>query len=76
MSELGKERILRTAVRPKKEKKGLLDKYLINGPPSVGVNIYVCVCVLGFRFQGVVVITRYQSLLLPPGKVLPVCVTQ
>jgi hypothetical protein len=26
-------RILSTAVRPKKEKKGLLDKYLINGPP-------------------------------------------
>jgi hypothetical protein len=33
-SELGKERILSTAVRPKKEKKGLLDKDLINGPPK------------------------------------------
>jgi hypothetical protein len=30
-----KERIFRMAVRPKKEKKGLLDKYLINGPPNV-----------------------------------------
>ena len=29
-----KERILSTAVRPKKEKKGPLDKYLINGPPN------------------------------------------
>jgi hypothetical protein len=39
-------------------------------------NARMCVCVLGFRFQGVVVITRFQSLLLPPGKVLPICVTQ
>ena len=29
-----KERIFSTAVRPKKEKKGPLDKYLINGPPT------------------------------------------
>jgi hypothetical protein len=35
-----------------------------------------CVCVQASRFQGVVVITRYQSLPLPPGKVLPKCVTQ
>ena len=33
-SELGKERILSTEVRPKKENKGLLDKYLINAPPK------------------------------------------
>ena len=30
-----KERIFSTAVRPKKEKKGPLDKYLINGPPNI-----------------------------------------
>ena len=29
-----KERIFSTAVRPKKEKKGPLDKYLINGSPT------------------------------------------
>jgi hypothetical protein len=39
-----KERILSTAVRPKKEKKGPLDKYLVNGPPNPthhwgGINI-------------------------------------
>jgi hypothetical protein len=33
-------------------------------------------CVQAIRFQGVVVIMRYQSLPLPPGKVLPICVTQ
>ena len=36
-SDLGKGGILSTAVRPKKEKKGLLDKYLINGPPTIGI---------------------------------------
>ena len=42
-----------------------------------GVLRAVCVLfVLGFRFQEVVVITQFQSLLLPPGKVLPICVTQ
>jgi hypothetical protein len=40
------------------------------------VGVVVGVCVRGFRFQGVVVITRYQSLPLPPRKVLPICVTQ
>jgi hypothetical protein len=33
-SDLGKGGIFSTAVRPKKEKKGPLDKYLINGPPT------------------------------------------
>jgi hypothetical protein len=33
--------------------------------------VTVCVCVLGFRFQGVVVITQFQSLLLPLGKSSP-----
>ena len=32
----------------------------------------VCVCVQATRFQGIVVITRYQSLPLPPGQVLPI----
>ena len=37
----------------------------------------VCVSVCSWLpFPGVVVITRYQSLPLPPGKVLPICVTQ
>jgi hypothetical protein len=33
-----KERILSTAVRPKKEKKGPLDKKFINGPPTSTVG--------------------------------------
>ena len=36
----------------------------------------VCVQATRFQGQGVVVITLYQSLPLPPGKVLPICVTQ
>ena len=47
---------------------------LLGGGITGGPWVYVCV--LGFRFQGAVVLMQYQSLPLPPGKVLPICVTQ
>ena len=40
------------------------------------VHVCVCECVLASGSRGSVVITGYQSLPLPPGKLLPICVTQ
>ena len=48
-----------------------------NAPPSQAILMAIAVCVFwASGSRGSLVITRYQSLPLTPGKVLPVCVTQ